>query len=114
MKNYVCDLKVLLNEELDRGKKVIFEEAQGTLLDIDHGTYPYATSSNTTIGAVFTSCGIEPKRFPILWEGGNESLYYESWCWCFPNRIIGRRLISLQKEEENTGQQPEEREESVG
>jgi len=58
----ICDLEIILNDELDRGKKIIFEGAQGTLLDIDQGTYPYVTSSNTTIGAVFTSCGVGPRK----------------------------------------------------
>ncbi|MEM1583339.1 MAG: adenylosuccinate synthase [Nitrososphaerota archaeon] len=57
-----CDLEIILNEALDEGKKIVFEGAQGTLLDIDQGTYPYVTSSNTTIGAVFTSCGIGPRK----------------------------------------------------
>ncbi|MCL7402715.1 MAG: adenylosuccinate synthase [Thaumarchaeota archaeon] len=58
----ICDLEIILNDELDRGKRIIFEGAQGTLLDIDQGTYPYVTSSNTTIGAVFTSCGVGPRK----------------------------------------------------
>lgn len=58
----ICDLEIRLNDELDKGKKIIFEGAQGTLLDIDQGTYPYVTSSNTTIGSVFTSCGVGPKK----------------------------------------------------
>jgi adenylosuccinate synthase len=62
LKDHICDLEIILNEELENGKKVVFEGAQGTLLDIDQGTYPYVTSSNTTIGAVFTSCGIGPKK----------------------------------------------------
>lgn len=62
LRDTICDLEIILNDELDNGEKIIFEGAQGTLLDIDQGTYPYVTSSNTTIGAVFTSCGIGPRR----------------------------------------------------
>ncbi|MEN2975072.1 MAG: adenylosuccinate synthase [Candidatus Caldarchaeales archaeon] len=58
----ICDLEILLNDLLDDGANIVFEGAQGTLLDIDHGTYPYVTSSNTTVGAVLTSCGIGPKK----------------------------------------------------
>ncbi|WP_343189437.1 adenylosuccinate synthase [Buchnera aphidicola] len=47
-------------------KKIIFEGAQGTFLDIDHGTYPYVTSSNTTIGGVFTGTGIGPKNINYI------------------------------------------------
>ncbi len=62
LRESICDLEIILNDELDNGVKIVFEGAQGTLLDIDQGTYPYVTSSNTTIGAVFTSCGIGPRR----------------------------------------------------
>ncbi|MEM0456740.1 MAG: adenylosuccinate synthase [Nitrososphaerota archaeon] len=59
---YVGDVSLLVNETLDRGGVVILEGAQGTLLDIDHGTYPFVTSSNTTAGAACNSVGIGPKR----------------------------------------------------
>ena len=59
---YVCDTSVLLNKALDDGKTVLFEGAQGVMLDIDHGTYPYVTSSNTTAGGMCTGSGIAPNR----------------------------------------------------
>ena len=59
---YVADTSVLLNQALDQGKTVLCEGAQGTLLDIDHGTYPYVTSSNTTAGGACTGTGIGPTR----------------------------------------------------
>ena len=59
---YVTDASVLLNQAIDQGKNVLFEGAQGTLLDIDHGTYPYVTSSNTTAGGACTGTGIGPTR----------------------------------------------------
>ncbi len=62
IKPYVGDVELLVNDLLDQGKKVIFEGAQGTLLDIDHGTYPYVTSSNTIAGAACTGCGVGPTR----------------------------------------------------
>jgi len=52
----------LLNEALDAGKRVIFEGAQGCLLDLDFGTYPYVTSSNTTLGGIGTGAGVSPRR----------------------------------------------------
>jgi len=58
---YICDTSVLLNERLERGDSALFECAQGTLLDIDHGTYPFVTSSNSTVGGVITGSGIGPK-----------------------------------------------------
>jgi len=53
---------VLINEQIRAGKKVMFEGAQGTLLDIDHGTYPFVTSSNTVAGGICTGLGVAPKH----------------------------------------------------
>jgi len=58
----VVDTCVLLNRALDNGESVLFEGAQGTMLDIDHGTYPYVTSSNATSGGVATGLGVAPTR----------------------------------------------------
>ena len=62
LSSYVGDVELFVNDLLDQGKKVVFEGAQGTLLDIDHGTYPYVTSSNTIAGAACTGCGVGPTR----------------------------------------------------
>ncbi len=59
---YLADTSLFLHEELGRGGKILFEGAQGTLLDIDHGTYPFVTSSNTTAGGVCTGSGVSPMR----------------------------------------------------
>ena len=56
----VADISELLDQARIAGEKIMFEGAQGTLLDIDHGTYPYVTSSNTTAGGVSTGCGFGP------------------------------------------------------
>jgi len=53
---------VLINEQIRAGKRVMFEGAQGTMLDIDHGTYPFVTSSNTVAGGVCTGLGVAPKH----------------------------------------------------
>jgi len=53
---------VLINERIRAGQKVMFEGAQGTLLDIDHGTYPFVTSSNTVAGGICTGLGVAPKH----------------------------------------------------
>lgn len=58
----ITDTAALLNQALDRGELVIFEGAQGALLDIDFGTYPYVTSSNTTIGGIGIGAGVSPRR----------------------------------------------------
>ncbi len=59
---YVCDTSVVLNDSLDEEKKVLFEGAQGVLLDIDHGTYPFVTSSNAASGGVSSGAGIGPSK----------------------------------------------------
>ena len=53
---------VLINEQIRDGKRVMFEGAQGTMLDIDHGTYPFVTSSNTVVGGICTGLGVAPKH----------------------------------------------------
>ncbi|MGE5405757.1 MAG: adenylosuccinate synthase, partial [Candidatus Saccharibacteria bacterium] len=59
---YIVDTSVLVNQAIDAGKKVLFEGAQGTLLDIDHGTYPYVTSSYPTAGGACIGTGVGPTR----------------------------------------------------
>lgn len=58
---YVCDSESRIREQIRAGKKVLMEGAQATLLDIDHGTYPYVTSSSTTAGGAIASLGFSPK-----------------------------------------------------
>lgn len=58
----VCDTITLLNEQYDQGKKILFEGAQGTLLDIDFGTYPYVTSSNASSAGACTGSGLGPTK----------------------------------------------------
>ena len=62
LKPFVTNTVVLLHETIARGDDVLFEGAQGTFLDIDHGTYPYVTSSNTTAGGACTGSGVPPHR----------------------------------------------------
>lgn len=62
LRKYIEDISLLLDEKIKEGKSVLFEGAQGTLLDIDHGTYPYVTSSNSTAGGVCTGLGIGPDK----------------------------------------------------
>ena len=59
---YVTDTSLLLNQALTRGEVVLLEGSQGTLLDVDHGTYPFVTSSNPTAGGAATGSGIGPTR----------------------------------------------------
>ncbi len=59
---FVTDTAVLINEAIDHGQSVMFEGAQGTLLDIDHGTYPFVTSSSATAGGAVTGTGVGPTK----------------------------------------------------
>lgn len=62
IKEYVCDTMLFLNEALKRKESILFEGAQGTFLDVDYGTYPYVTSSNSTAGGACTGAGVGPSR----------------------------------------------------
>ncbi|MGB9906318.1 MAG: adenylosuccinate synthase [Candidatus Saccharicenans sp.] len=58
---YITDVSVFLSQQIKSGQSVLFEGAQGALLDLDHGTYPYVTSSSCTAGGVCTGLGLSPK-----------------------------------------------------
>ena len=58
---FFCNTAVFIHEQIQAGKTILFEGAQGTYLDIDHGTYPYVTSSNTTAGGALTGSGVSPR-----------------------------------------------------
>ena len=60
--NFGCDTYKILHKSIEEKKEIIFEGAQGSMLDIDHGTYPYVTSSSTTAGGVSSGLGIGPKQ----------------------------------------------------
>lgn len=62
IRKYVTDTSVVLNDAIDENRKVLFEGAQGVMLDIDQGTYPYVTSSNPSAGGVCIGSGVGPSR----------------------------------------------------
>jgi len=62
LKKYVIDVSLHLNQAINEDKKILFEGAQGTLLDIDHGTFPYVTSSNPIAGGACTGTGVGPTK----------------------------------------------------
>jgi adenylosuccinate synthase len=66
LKSMTVDVTDLLDKARKAGKEIMFEGAQGTLLDIDHGTYPYVTSSNTTAGGVATGSGFGPRHIDYV------------------------------------------------
>ena len=66
LRPFVENTVVWLHRALQKGKGILFEGAQGTFLDIDHGTYPYVTSSNTTAGGACTGSGVPPHRMDVV------------------------------------------------
>lgn len=62
LKKYVIDVSLYLNQAINENKKILFEGAQGTLLDIDHGTFPYVTSSNPVAGGACIGTGVGPTK----------------------------------------------------
>lgn len=62
LRPYVADTSVVLNDAIDEGKHILFEGAQGVMLDIDQGTYPFVTSSNPTAGGVCIGSGVGPSK----------------------------------------------------
>jgi adenylosuccinate synthase len=67
LEQHIADTAKLMWELLDDGKKIIFEGAQGAMLDIDHGTYPFVTSSNPLAGAACVGTGVGPKSIDEVW-----------------------------------------------
>ncbi len=61
IKDFVCDTVSLLHQVWEEGKTILFEGAQGTMLDVDFGTYPFVTSSNASVGGIFSGTGLPPK-----------------------------------------------------
>ncbi len=62
LKDYIKDTVSLLNRAINQNKNILFEGAQGTMLDVDHGTYPFVTSSNATAGGACTGTGVGPTK----------------------------------------------------
>jgi len=62
LKPFIRDTAEMINAAIDEGQSVLIEGAQGTMLDVDHGTYPFVTSSNATVGGAATGLGLPPKK----------------------------------------------------
>ncbi|OGV48216.1 MAG: adenylosuccinate synthase [Lentisphaerae bacterium GWF2_52_8] len=67
LRKHIKDTVISVNEAIAAKKQVLFEGAQGTLLDVDHGTYPFVTSSSTTAGGACTGAGISPRHVNSIW-----------------------------------------------
>jgi adenylosuccinate synthase len=66
IKEFLIDSSIFINEQIDKGSNVMLEGAQGTFLDVDHGTYPYVTSSNTVGGSALSGIGLGPTRIDAV------------------------------------------------
>ena len=75
---YVKDVPAYLNNAIAEGKSVLLEGAQGALLDVDHGTYPFVTSSSPTSGGACTGTGIPPNKIDEI-VGIVKGLYHPCW-----------------------------------
>ena len=97
LRAHVTDTSLLLFEAHQAGKQIIFEGAQGTLLDIDHGTYPFVTSSNPTAGGATTGSGIGPKAIDRV-IGVAKAYITRVGTGPFPTELhdeIGARMVEL-------------------
>src|SRR6185295_1088404 len=65
LKPFISDTATFINDSLAAGKRLLLEGAQGSLLDVDHGTYPFVTSSNATAGGASTGTGISPRKITL-------------------------------------------------
>ncbi len=98
----VCETTPLLHQALEAGEKILFEGAQGTLLDIDHGTYPYVTSSHTSAGGVPSSCGVSPKVLDEI-LGVTKVYCTRVGCGPFPTELTDAVGTSLQQKGQEFG-----------
>ena len=92
----VCDTSLLLNQALDAGQTVLFEGAQATMLDVDHGTYPFVTSSNPVAGGVCVGAGIGPTRIDRV-IGVIKAYTTRVGSGPFPTELFDEDGINLQK-----------------
>src|SRR5258708_1710414 len=97
LKDYVTNTGLLLDQEMRAGKRVIFEGAQGTVLDVDHGTYPYVTSSSTITGGACSGSGIGPQNIQQV-IGISKAYTTRVGSGPFPTEIDGPEGETLQRE----------------
>src|SRR6266403_267497 len=102
LERYVTNTGLLLDQEIRAGKRVLFEGAQGTLLDVDHGTYPYVTSSSTITGGVCSGSGVGPQHIQQV-IGISKAYTTRVGSGPFPTEIDGPEGETLQREGEEFG-----------
>ena len=99
---YISNVEKKTNDILNQGGNIILEGAQGTLLDLDHGTYPYVTSSSSTIGGAITGTGIAPKEISKI------TGIYKSYCTRvgsgpFPTELTGSKGDEIRQQAQEFG-----------
>ncbi|MDO8433488.1 MAG: adenylosuccinate synthase [Candidatus Binatus sp.] len=99
---YLCDTGAYVSDAIDAGRKVLFEGAHGTMLDIDHGTYPYVTSSNCVASAVFGGTGIGPGNLDAV-LGISKGYTTRVGAGPFPSEFTGYLADSLREEGDEFG-----------
>ena len=99
---YLCDTGAYLAEAIDAGKRVLFEGAHGTMLDIDHGTYPFVTSSNCIASAVFAGAPLAPGSLDAV-LGISKAYTTRVGAGPFPTEIKGELANRLRAEGEEFG-----------
>ena len=92
----VCDTSALLNRAIDEGRNVLFEGAQGTMLDVDHGTYPFVTSSSAAAGGACTGTGVAPTRIDGI-VGVSKAYITRVGAGPFPSEDLGERGEQIRK-----------------
>ena len=102
LKRYLCDTAVYLADAIAAGKRILFEGAHGVMLDIDHGTYPYVTSSNCGASAVFGGAGIAPGRLDGV-LGISKAYTTRVGAGPFPSEIKGKLGDALRAEGDEFG-----------
>jgi adenylosuccinate synthase len=94
---YICDTSEFLQKAIGQGKRILFEGAHGVMLDIDHGTYPFVTSSNCGAGAIFSGAGIAPGSLDAV-LGISKAYATRVGGGPFPTEISGRLADSMREE----------------
>jgi adenylosuccinate synthase len=97
LKPYVTNTSLLLDQQIRAGKKVMFEGAQGTLLDVDHGTYPFVTSSSTVSGNVCSGSGVGPRQIHQV-IGISKAYTTRVGSGPFPTELLGTEGETLRRE----------------
>jgi len=102
LRRYICNTSAFLQESIAAGKRILFEGAHGVMLDIDHGTYPFVTSSNCGASAVFSGAGIAPTSLDAV-LGISKAYTTRVGGGPFPSEISGRLADAMREEGDEFG-----------